>query len=105
MISTIGMCVWYINGRATICLHVCSINGRPVECVFCLNKRAVAEISRYINKRLTSGAAAMSLYVGLKGTAAELNIRPANIWAYTRCVCVRRLDIGKATCLLIYPFS
>lgn len=44
----------------------------------------VAGIMRLIGDNvIQSGVGCMSLFVGLKGTAEELGIKPQNIWAFT----------------------
>ena len=43
----------------------------------------VLGITRYINKSVKSGVGAITLYVGLKGTAEELGIKSQNYWAFT----------------------
>jgi all-trans-retinol 13,14-reductase len=44
---------------------------------------AQSSIDRLIHKQVDSGVGALTLYVGLKGTGDELNIKPQNIWAFT----------------------
>ena len=43
----------------------------------------VTDIYKLIGKRIRSGQGAMSLFVGLKGTAEELGIKAQNMWAFT----------------------
>jgi len=41
-----------------------------------------SSISRLIGTKIDSGVACISLFVGLDGTAEQLNIKPHNTWAY-----------------------
>lgn len=44
---------------------------------------AKSSIAGLIGSKVTSGVGCMSVFVGLKGTTDELNIKPQNYWAFT----------------------
>ncbi len=55
------------------CSRIVSVTSLGIDKMICKNT-------------VKSGWGAMSLFVGLRGTAEELGLKAQNIWAFTGCV-------------------